>query len=167
MASVCDYNVSLLANWFRSFRLWFRFRFQFSPNFFHRILTSFSSFRFQSMGSADVLRLVDWEAESYPVYEDFAALPFLVAFFPTVRFLLDKFVFEVRLLDVLDPSFGCIPLFRLSFGWKLEFFRVFLLGCLVSFMNDFWDRRVFSLWLILLPFFLGKIWSLGFLDLAD
>ncbi|KAJ0984412.1 hypothetical protein J5N97_002768 [Dioscorea zingiberensis] len=46
------------------------------------------------MGFVDPLQLVDWEAESYPVYEDFVALPFLVVFFPTVRFLFDRFVFE-------------------------------------------------------------------------
>lgn len=38
---------------------------------------------------------VDWEAEAYPIYGDFAALPLLVAFFPAVRFLLDRLVFEV------------------------------------------------------------------------
>jgi hypothetical protein len=43
-----------------------------------------------------LLSLIDWERESYPAYEDFTALPFLVIFFPTVRFVLDRFVFEVR-----------------------------------------------------------------------
>ncbi|KAK1269937.1 hypothetical protein QJS04_geneDACA006749 [Acorus gramineus] len=38
--------------------------------------------------------LIDWERESYPAYEDFIALPFLVLFFPTVRFFLDRFFFE-------------------------------------------------------------------------
>ncbi|KAG8072230.1 hypothetical protein GUJ93_ZPchr0006g41748 [Zizania palustris] len=37
---------------------------------------------------------VDWEAESYPAYRDFAAIPFFVAFFLAVRFLLDRFIFE-------------------------------------------------------------------------
>ncbi|KAJ0989659.1 hypothetical protein J5N97_008015 [Dioscorea zingiberensis] len=46
------------------------------------------------MGLMDVLPSVDWEAQSYPDYEDFLALPFLVVFFPTVRFLLDRFIFE-------------------------------------------------------------------------
>jgi hypothetical protein len=39
---------------------------------------------------------VDWEQEAYPSYDDFLALPFFVVFFPTVRFFLDGFVFEVR-----------------------------------------------------------------------
>ncbi|KAK1311460.1 ASC1-like protein 1 [Acorus calamus] len=38
--------------------------------------------------------LVDWERESYPAYEDFVALPFLALFFPSVRFFLDRFIFE-------------------------------------------------------------------------
>ncbi|XP_043717074.1 ceramide synthase 1 LOH3-like isoform X2 [Telopea speciosissima] len=37
---------------------------------------------------------INWEDESYSVYEDFAALPFFVLFFPTIRFVLDRFVFE-------------------------------------------------------------------------
>nr|CAB3447802.1 unnamed protein product [Digitaria exilis] len=40
---------------------------------------------------------IDWEAESYPGYPDFAAIPFFVVFFLAVRFVLDHFVFEVRL----------------------------------------------------------------------
>lgn len=41
---------------------------------------------------------LDWEYESYPSYEDFAVLPLFAVFFPTVRFLLDRFVFEVIFL---------------------------------------------------------------------
>ncbi|XP_006647833.1 ASC1-like protein 2 [Oryza brachyantha] len=37
---------------------------------------------------------VDWEAESYPAYSDFAAIPFFAVFFFVVRYLLDRFVFE-------------------------------------------------------------------------
>lgn len=37
---------------------------------------------------------IDWEEESFPQYEDFAILPFFALFFPTVRFFLDRFVFE-------------------------------------------------------------------------
>ncbi|RLM79526.1 ASC1-like protein isoform X3 [Panicum miliaceum] len=37
---------------------------------------------------------IDWEAESYPAYPDFAAIPFFAVFFLAVRFLLDRFVFE-------------------------------------------------------------------------
>jgi hypothetical protein len=45
---------------------------------------------------------IDWEAESYPAHADFAVLPFFVAFFLAVRFLLDRFVFEVVTRTVHD-----------------------------------------------------------------
>lgn len=35
-----------------------------------------------------------WELESYPQYEDFLVLPLFALFFPSVRFFLDRFVFE-------------------------------------------------------------------------
>ncbi|KAK3158305.1 hypothetical protein QOZ80_2AG0135390 [Eleusine coracana subsp. coracana] len=48
------------------------------------------------MAAEQLLRrgAVDWEQEAYPAYDDFLALPFFVVFFPTVRFFLDRFVFE-------------------------------------------------------------------------
>ncbi|CAA6672476.1 unnamed protein product [Spirodela intermedia] len=46
------------------------------------------------MGFQEIIASINWEDESYPAYEDFAVLPFLVVFFPTVRFLLGRFVFE-------------------------------------------------------------------------
>ncbi|KAJ4758622.1 LAG1 longevity assurance-like protein [Rhynchospora pubera] len=46
------------------------------------------------MEVARLISSIDWERESYPNYQDFVALPFFVVFFPTVRFLLDRFVFE-------------------------------------------------------------------------
>jgi hypothetical protein len=50
---------------------------------------------------------VDWEAEAYPACGDFAVLPFLVAFFPAVRFLLGRLVFEVILMvTAAQPFFG-------------------------------------------------------------
>lgn len=45
---------------------------------------------------------IEWEHESYPSYGDFAAVPFFAFFFPSVRFLLDRIVFEV-LLTHPDP----------------------------------------------------------------
>ena len=38
------------------------------------------------------------EDESFPSFQDFAFLPLLAAFFPAVRFLLDRFIFEVYFL---------------------------------------------------------------------
>ncbi|KAL6577728.1 ASC1-like protein [Orobanche minor] len=46
------------------------------------------------MGFLDLMNPIDWEYESYPQYEDFLVLPLFALFFPTVRFLLDRFVFE-------------------------------------------------------------------------
>ncbi|KAL5759279.1 hypothetical protein ACOSP7_017804 [Xanthoceras sorbifolium] len=40
------------------------------------------------------LNFVDWDYESYPAYEDFTLLPVFALFFPTVRFLLERFLFE-------------------------------------------------------------------------
>ncbi|XP_020580512.1 ASC1-like protein 1 [Phalaenopsis equestris] len=40
------------------------------------------------------LSSIDWELESYPAYEDFYVLPFLILLFPFVRFFLDRFLFE-------------------------------------------------------------------------
>ncbi|KAJ4972821.1 hypothetical protein NE237_005995 [Protea cynaroides] len=37
---------------------------------------------------------IDWEEESYPEYKDFIALLFFALLFPTIRFFLDRFVFE-------------------------------------------------------------------------
>ncbi|KAM1520912.1 hypothetical protein COP1_011263 [Malus domestica] len=42
----------------------------------------------------EYLRTIDWEEEAYPAYEDFVILPLFVLYFPTVRFFLDRFVFE-------------------------------------------------------------------------
>jgi ceramide synthetase len=55
---------------------------------------------------------VDWDSEAYPAYGDFAVLPLLVAFFPAVRFLLDRLVFEViscflAFSRFLDPKCPC------------------------------------------------------------
>lgn len=41
------------------------------------------------------IKSIDWEQESYPAYEDFILLPFFLILFPSVRFLLERFVFEV------------------------------------------------------------------------
>lgn len=46
------------------------------------------------MGIVEFVHNIDWERESYPEYADFAVLPFFALFFPSIRFLLDRFVFE-------------------------------------------------------------------------
>ncbi|XP_059655604.1 ceramide synthase 1 LOH3-like [Cornus florida] len=46
------------------------------------------------MGLVQYMRSIDWDHESYPEYADFAVLPLFAVFFPTLRFFLDRFVFE-------------------------------------------------------------------------
>lgn len=46
------------------------------------------------MEFTQALSTINWEQESYPDYQDFVAVPVLVGFFLTARFLLDRFVFE-------------------------------------------------------------------------
>ncbi|KAK9276990.1 hypothetical protein L1049_006529 [Liquidambar formosana] len=46
------------------------------------------------MGSIQYASSIDWQQESLPAYEDFAVLPFFALFFPSVRYFLDRFVFE-------------------------------------------------------------------------
>ncbi|XVE74438.1 hypothetical protein DITRI_Ditri12bG0017500 [Diplodiscus trichospermus] len=46
------------------------------------------------MGLIQFVKSIDWEQEAYPAYEDFVFLPFFALFFPSVRFFLDRFVFE-------------------------------------------------------------------------
>ncbi|KAG4165832.1 hypothetical protein F383_30930 [Gossypium arboreum] len=46
------------------------------------------------MGLIQFIKSIDWEQEAYPAYEDFVVLPIFALFFPSVRFFLDRFVFE-------------------------------------------------------------------------
>lgn len=40
------------------------------------------------------LKALDWEAESYPQMQDFMLVPFFAMLFPSIRFLLDRLIFE-------------------------------------------------------------------------
>ncbi|XP_074309517.1 ceramide synthase 1 LOH3-like [Silene latifolia] len=46
------------------------------------------------MGFRDVLHSLDWQHQSYPTSNDFALLPLFALFFPLVRLILDRFVFQ-------------------------------------------------------------------------
>ncbi|GKV39294.1 hypothetical protein SLEP1_g47094 [Rubroshorea leprosula] len=46
------------------------------------------------MGLIEHVQSINWQQEAYPSYEDFVVLPFFAFFFPSVRFFLDRFVFE-------------------------------------------------------------------------
>lgn len=53
------------------------------------------------MGFRESLSIFDWDQESHPKFEDFLALTVFALFFPTVRYFLDRFVFEVKFVDLL------------------------------------------------------------------
>lgn len=46
------------------------------------------------MGFLESVKSINWEHESFPTYDDFVWLPLFAVFFPSIRFLLDRFVFE-------------------------------------------------------------------------
>jgi hypothetical protein len=61
----------------------------------------------------------DWEKESYPEVRDLALIPLFAIFFPTLRFFLDKFVFEVG--DILfsqPPLFVSLLSFLFCLDWR-------------------------------------------------
>jgi hypothetical protein len=68
------------------------------------------------MGLTETLRSIDWRQESYPTYEDFIILPFFALFFPTVRFFLDRFIFQVPSHIYINKLIKFILLFYLFFG---------------------------------------------------
>ncbi|KAF3623114.1 ASC1-like protein [Capsicum annuum] len=78
---------------------------------------------------------LNWEYESYPSYGDFAVLPLFALFFPTVRFCLDRFVFEDPLWSShsLGPGWGSFGApgcpFILEVGEELTFEASDLLMC--------------------------------------
>ncbi|CAJ2648295.1 unnamed protein product [Trifolium pratense] len=46
------------------------------------------------MGLVQQLTSVDWQQQSYPAFQDFFLLPFFAFLFPSLRFILDRFIFE-------------------------------------------------------------------------
>ncbi|TYJ05551.1 hypothetical protein E1A91_A12G171400v1 [Gossypium mustelinum] len=46
------------------------------------------------MGLIQLIKSINWEEEDYPAQEDFIVLPFFFMFFPSVRFFLDRVLFE-------------------------------------------------------------------------
>ncbi|CAN6239567.1 unnamed protein product [Urochloa humidicola] len=100
---------------------------------------------------------IDWEAESYPAYLDFAAIPFFAVFFLTVRFLLDRFVFEwlARKLifkkgdEKLDPTTYSgkrkIRKFKES-AWKCVYFLSGELLALSVTYNEPWFTTTRNFW---------------------
>ncbi|XP_038721452.1 LAG1 longevity assurance homolog 3-like [Tripterygium wilfordii] len=103
------------------------------------------------------VKSIDWEHESYPVYEDFIVLPFFVLFFPSVRLLLDRFVFEKvgkrlifgkghRMLDVETAERRKkIRKFKES-AWKCVYFLSAELLALSVTYNEPWFTNTKSFW---------------------
>ncbi|KAJ4754145.1 LAG1 longevity assurance-like protein [Rhynchospora pubera] len=104
----------------------------------------------------DLLSSLDWEREAYPAYRDFLALPFFALFFPTVRFFLDRFLFEKvakryiiakgqeKLIE-LDDSRRKIRKFKES-AWKCVYFLSGeVLAILVTY-NEPWFTNTRSFW---------------------
>lgn len=56
------------------------------------------------MGLIEGLRSFNLLEESYPAYEDFLLLPFFALFFPSIRFCLDRFVFQVNCFKFIDMT---------------------------------------------------------------
>ncbi|KAJ3699272.1 hypothetical protein LUZ61_002977 [Rhynchospora tenuis] len=104
----------------------------------------------------DLLRSLDWEREAFPAYRDFLALPFFALFFPTVRFFLDRFLFEKvarryifakgqeKLIES-DESRRKIRKFKES-AWKCVYFLSGeVLAILVTY-NEPWFTNTRSFW---------------------
>ncbi|KAK9277810.1 hypothetical protein L1049_027366 [Liquidambar formosana] len=109
------------------------------------------------MGLLETTGFIDWEAESYPQYEDFLVLPFFVLFFPSVRLFLDRFVFE-KLASRLILGNGCTTVgvethdkrkklnkFKES-AWKFVYFLSSELLSLSVSYNEPWFTNTRSFW---------------------
>nr|GMD22804.1 ASC1-like protein [Ipomoea batatas]GMD25550.1 ASC1-like protein [Ipomoea batatas]GMD28602.1 ASC1-like protein [Ipomoea batatas]GMD29535.1 ASC1-like protein [Ipomoea batatas] len=103
------------------------------------------------------LGMMDWEQESIPRYEDFAALPLFALFFPAVRFLLDRFVFEnvarwlmfpkgQRVLEnETDERRKKVRKFKES-AWKCVYFLSAEIFSLVVTYNEPWFNNTKYFW---------------------
>ncbi|KAL2559132.1 LAG1 longevity assurance-like protein 3 [Forsythia ovata] len=109
------------------------------------------------MGFLESLNSVDWEQESYPEYEDFIMLPYFAAFFPVIRFFLDRFVFEKlarrfifgKKMQVIenetDERRKKIRKFKES-AWKFVYFLSAEILALVVTYNEPWFTNTKYFW---------------------
>lgn len=109
------------------------------------------------MGMLQIGSFLNWEYESYPAYEDFAVLPLFAFFFPTVRFLLDRFVFEKvarrlifgkgqeRIENETDDRRKKIRKFKES-AWKCIYFLSAEVFALVVTYNEPWLTETKYFW---------------------
>ncbi|XXG72834.1 hypothetical protein AAC387_Pa07g1844 [Persea americana] len=100
--------------------------------------------------------VVDWKEESDPLFEDFAVVPLLALFFPTVRFFLDRFVFEKLAkrcilgrghykLDVDIEERRKVKKFKES-AWKLVYFLSAEILALSVTYDEPWLRNTKCFW---------------------
>lgn len=109
------------------------------------------------MGFVEEINSMDWEGESYPRLKDFLVLPFFICFFPTVRFFLDRFVFEKlgrrlifgkgrRLAKIETPEQEKkIHKFKES-AWKCVYFLSAEIFALVVTYNEPWFTETIYFW---------------------
>ncbi|KAI3778831.1 hypothetical protein L2E82_08216 [Cichorium intybus] len=110
------------------------------------------------MGIVDVLKSINLEHESYPIYGDFAALPLFAIFFPTVRFFLDRLIFErvgrwlifnkgQQNLDVeTDDRNKKIRKFKES-AWKCVYYLSAEILALAVTYNEPWATNTNNFWI--------------------
>ncbi|KAI3730530.1 hypothetical protein L1987_61700 [Smallanthus sonchifolius] len=110
------------------------------------------------MGIVQILTSIDFEHESFPTYGDFAVLPMFVVFFPTVRFFLDRFIFErvgrwlifdkgQQKLDVeTDERNKKIRKFKES-AWKCIYYLSAEVLALAVTYNEPWFTNTNNFWL--------------------
>nr|KAJ0216612.1 hypothetical protein LSAT_V11C300143650 [Lactuca sativa] len=101
------------------------------------------------MGLVDVLKSIDFEHESFPTYHDFLILPLFAIFFPSVRFCLDRLVFQgvARRLIIskgydIDPDEKNkkIKKFKES-AWKFVYYLSAEILALVVTYNEAWFTK--------------------------
>ncbi|XP_016445147.1 alternaria stem canker resistance protein 1 [Nicotiana tabacum] len=99
---------------------------------------------------------VNWEKESYPEYKDLIFLFFFALFFPIVRFILDRFVFEAlatrmifgntqRLVNINGGRRRRINKFKES-AWKLVYFLSAEILALAVTCNEPWFTNTRYFW---------------------
>ncbi|KAL3501583.1 hypothetical protein ACH5RR_036032 [Cinchona calisaya] len=109
------------------------------------------------MGLLESVVSMDWEQESYPEYKDFLVLPLFAIYFPSVRFFLDRFVFEKlgrRLIfgkgqvtqdNATDEQRKKIRKFKES-AWKCIYYLSAELFALAVTYNEPWFTKTKYFW---------------------
>ncbi|KAG9149881.1 hypothetical protein Leryth_023453 [Lithospermum erythrorhizon] len=109
------------------------------------------------MGMFELWRNFVWDQESYPEFGDLMVLPLFALFFPTMRFFLDKFIFEKlakrlifgkdhKNLDFKDGGRAKkICKFKES-AWKCVYFLSAEIFALAVTYNEPWFKKTIYFW---------------------